>query len=327
MDLTNFKSTLNEWGRNKVPFLFMIDFEMEKPLAWPLNEVNSDEVLFDINGFTNALPFAPDSKNQDFFFEIDHNTLSVEDYEQKFNQVAHHLHRGDSFLTNLTVKTKVETNRSLKELFYLSKARFKLWYKEQFLVFSPEIFIQIKNQKIFSFPMKGTIDASLPSAEKIILTDQKELAEHVTIVDLIRNDLSLVADSVNVARFRYVEKVRTHQKDLLQVSSEIQGTLPEDYRSHIGDILIKLLPAGSVSGAPKKKTMDIINETEGEKRGYYTGVFGYFDGENLDTGVMIRFIEKKENQLYFRSGGGITTQSKMETEYQEAIDKIYVPIY
>jgi para-aminobenzoate synthetase component I len=327
MDLTNFKLTLNNWGRNKVPFLFMIDFEMEKPQAWPLREINSDEVLFDINGFTNALPSIPDSKNQDFFFEIDNNTLSIEDYKQKFNQVVHHLHRGDSFLTNLTVKTKVETNRSLKELFYLSKARFKLWYKEQFLVFSPEIFIQIKNQKIFSFPMKGTIDASLPSAEKIILADQKELAEHVTIVDLIRNDLSLVADSVNVARFRYVEKVRTHQKDLLQVSSEIQGTLPEDYRSRIGDILIKLLPAGSVSGAPKKKTMDIVEVTEGEKRGYYTGVFGYFDGNNLDTGVMIRFIEKTEGQLYFRSGGGITTQSKMETEYQEAIDKIYVPIY
>jgi para-aminobenzoate synthetase component I len=164
-------------------------------------------------------------------------------------------------------------------------------------------------------------------AKEKILADQKELAEHVTIVDLIRNDLSTVASSVQVTRFRYVEEVKTHQKDLLQVSSEIQGDLPPDYLSHLGDILVALLPAGSVSGAPKKKTLEIIRKAEGEERGYYTGVFGYFDGQNLDAGVLIRYIEKTEQGLYFRSGGGITTQSKVETEYQEAIDKIYAPIY
>jgi para-aminobenzoate synthetase component I len=327
MNIEDFKLALNNWGQQRVPFLFIVDFEMEKPLAWKLSDVQSNELLFDINGFTNATIFVSDKHNQDFFFAADRSLLSLEKYQKKFEQVFYHLNRGDSFLTNLTLKTKIETNKSLIELFHFSKARFKLWYKDEFLVFSPEIFIQIRDQKIFSFPMKGTIDASLPNAKEKILTDQKELAEHVTIVDLIRNDLSTVASSVKVTRFRYVEEVKTHQKDLLQVSSEIQGDLPMDYLSHMGDILVKLLPAGSVSGAPKKRTLEIIRKAEGEERGYYTGVFGYFDGQNLDAGVMIRYIEKNDQKLFFRSGGGITTQSKMETEYQEVIDKIYAPVY
>ncbi len=145
---------------------------------------------------------------------------------------------------------------------------------------------------------------------------------------LIRqNYLSLVAENVQVNRFRYIEKIKTNQKDLLQVSSEIVGSLPGDYLKHIGSILISLLPAGSISGAPKKKTLQIIREAEKEKRSFYTGVFGYFDGKNLDSSVMIRFIEQEDGTFYYRSGGGITSQSEVEKEYQEAIDKIYVPIY
>jgi para-aminobenzoate synthetase component 1 len=174
--------------------------------------------------------------------------------------------------------------------------------------------------------MKGTIDASIPGAADIILRNKKEEAEHITIVDLIRNDLSMVSSNVRVERFRYLDEIRTNHKTLLQVSSEIVGDLPEDYHSRLGDILVTLLPAGSVSGAPKKKTLEIIADAEQEKRGYYTGVVGYFDGENLDSGVMIRFIEQAGKKMYYRSGGGITTQSDAEIEYQEVMDKVYVPV-
>jgi para-aminobenzoate synthetase component 1 len=152
------------------------------------------------------------------------------------------------------------------------------------------------------------------------------MAEHVTIVDLIRNDLSAIANNVQVTRFRYLEEIRTMQKNLLQVSSEIQGDLPDGYQRTLGDIVVQLLPAGSVSGAPKCKTLEIIRMAEKEPRGYYTGVVGLFDGRTLDSGVMIRFLEYHDNTLYYRSGGGITVQSAVETEYQEAIDKIYVPL-
>jgi para-aminobenzoate synthetase component 1 len=87
-----------------------------------------------------------------------------------------------------------------------------------------------------------------------------------------------------------------------------------------------LLPAGSISGAPKKKTIEIIQEVEGQERGYYTGIAGTYDGETLDSTVLIRFIEEKEDGKYFRSGGGITHLSTVQKEYQELIDKVYVPI-
>lgn len=324
MGLKNFKEMLNDWGHNKVPFLFFIDFEMQRPKAWRIDEINSDELLFEINGFSNT-PNHKIEKNERLKLEIETSLNS--DYEPKFYRVMHYLQRGDSFVTNLTIKTRIHTNYTLRELFYFGNARYKIWYKDEFLVFSPETFIQIKNQKIFTFPMKGTVDAAIPHAKEKILADQKEMAEHVTIVDLLRNDLSSVASSVKVERFRYVEEVKTNGKNLLQVSSEIQGDLPPDYSSHLGDILFSLLPAGSVSGAPKVKTCQIIREVEGEQRGYYTGIVGYFDGVNLDSGVMIRYVEKEGDQLFFRSGGGITTQSNMEAEFQEALDKIYVPVY
>ena len=174
--------------------------------------------------------------------------------------------------------------------------------------------------------MKGTIDAALPNAAQIILNDVKEAAEHATIVDLIRNDLSMVADKVWVESYRYLDTLSTNQKTLLQVSSEVAGLMPKDWRETLGTWLFKLLPAGSISGAPKPRTLDIIQQAEGYERGYYTGITGIFDGKNLDSGVLIRFIEKKDNHLLFKSGGGITARSEVNSEYQEVIDKVYLPI-
>ncbi len=145
-------------------------------------------------------------------------------------------------------------------------------------------------------------------------------------MDLLRNDLSIVAKNVKVNRFRYIDELKTSSKTLLQVSSEIEGTLPDDYTSHLGDIFKALLPAGSISGAPKKKTLEIIQENEIDERGYYTGVFGIFDGTNVDSAVMIRYIENNDGQLTYRSGCGITSMSDCLSEYHEMIDKVYVPI-
>jgi para-aminobenzoate synthetase component 1 len=174
--------------------------------------------------------------------------------------------------------------------------------------------------------MKGTIKVSSTESEKELLSDIKEIAEHHTIVDLLRNDLSMVADRINVNRFRYVERIHTHEGELLQVSSEITGKLPDNYQDQLGEIIFKLLPAGSVTGAPKEKTITIIREAEKSDRGYYTGVCGVFDGENLNSAVMIRFIEEHKGALRFKSGGGITFLSNARSEYKELNDKVYVPI-
>ena len=229
-------------------------------------------------------------------------------------------------MLNLTFPTRIETDLTLDDIFHLSSAKYRLLVKDSFVVFSPEIFVQIHGGIISSFPMKGTIDAHLEDAEAIILGDAKELAEHTTIVDLIRNDLSIIAKHVRLEQFRYIDHIHTNQKDLLQVSSKISGELPADYHKHIGTILFDLLPAGSVTGAPKRKTVDIIKSVEPYNRGYYTGVFGYFDGSSLDSGVMIRFIEQTPGGPVYKSGGGITVSSSAEKEYEEMVDKVYVPI-
>lgn len=320
--LTEFTRQLNEWGKTGTPFLFLIDFELQKPLAFSLDAIDPTLLRFNLNGFTNnEVTFH--SKDR---IEIQSSPISASAYQQKFEKVYTHLTQGNSFLTNLTIRTPIQVNKTLEELFSLSDAKYKLLYGNEFLVFSPESFIKIEGGKIFSYPMKGTIDASLLNAEAIILSDQKEMAEHVTIVDLIRNDLSRVAENVCVTKFRYIDRIKTHARNLLQVSSEIVGNLPEDFNENIGTILVSLLPAGSVSGAPKRKTIEIIQEVEGEQRGYYTGVMGYFDGQKLDSAVMIRYIEQVGDKLYYRSGGGITTQSSCEKEYEEALAKVYVPV-
>ncbi|HTJ52911.1 MAG TPA: aminodeoxychorismate synthase component I [Cyclobacteriaceae bacterium] len=323
MTIEEFLSTLNRLGGERVPFLFLVDFEMRKPVVITLGNVNDNDILFDVQGFTNASAKQYDVQHD---LSLQKYPIAFNDYKNKFDFVFDRLSYGDSFLTNLTASTEIKINTSLRELFFRSKAKYKLCYKDQFLFFSPETFIQISEGKIFSYPMKGTIDADLPDAENIIVNDQKELAEHVTIVDLIRNDLSQIATDVKVSRFRYIEEIKTNTKNLLQVSSKIEGQLSEDYLSKLGSIIVSLLPAGSVSGAPKKKTLEIIHQAEGEERGYYTGVFGYFDGNKLDSAVMIRYIENKNDKLFYRSGGGITTQSVVEGEYQEMIDKVYVPL-
>jgi para-aminobenzoate synthetase component 1 len=135
----------------------------------------------------------------------------------------------------------------------------------------------------------------------------------------------MVAEDVQVDRFRYLEKIVTHEKTLLQVSSQISGKLPQGFHADLGSIFKKLLPAGSVSGAPKTKTLQIIREAENYPRGFYTGVFGYFNGSTLDSGVMIRFIQNENGKLTFCSGGGITINSNSSAEYNELIDKVYVP--
>lgn len=310
-------------GKEETPFLFIIDYEMNMPIIFPLSEAAKNGIYYHVNGQRNYEISNSDICAPSFIrYPIDYLT-----YHSAFNSVMEQIHKGNTLLLNLTFPTEIETNWSLRDFFEKSIAPYQLLYEDKFVLFSPETFVKISNGEIFSFPMKGTIDASVYKAEEVILNDEKEKAEHATIVDLIRNDLSMVANDVKVKRFRYIQEIVTLDKKLLQVSSEISGKLPPDYLSALGDILLKLLPAGSICGAPKKSTLKIISETENYERGFYTGVFGIFDGINLDSAVMIRFIEQDQGRLFYKSGGGITVNSKPEKEYQELIDKVYVATY
>jgi para-aminobenzoate synthetase component 1 len=250
----------------------------------------------------------------------------LESYRRKFETTARGLARGDSYLVNLTLQTPIECDLSLEEIFLASDAPYSLYLPGRFVCFSPERFVRIdKGGTISTCPMKGTINAEIPGAEQIILDDFKESAEHATVVDLLRNDLSLSAAKVRVERYRYVERLKTSEREILQVSSDIRGELGQDYHQRLGDVIFSMLPAGSVSGAPKESTLDIIRNSESGPRGFYAGVFGYYDGDEFDSGVIIRYIEEIDGQKHFRSGGGVTAYSRMEDEYDEALEKIYLP--
>ena len=174
--------------------------------------------------------------------------------------------------------------------------------------------------------MKGTINADQPDAEAIIMNDVKEAEEHQSVVQLISDDLSQVAEKVWVERYRYTDLLHTNRGNIIQTSSEVRGKLPEDWHTKVGNILFSQLPAGSITGAPKAKTVEVIAEAENYDRGFYTGVMGWCDGNQLDSSVMIRFIDQEEGKLYFKAGGGVTARSQWEKEYKEVQQKTYVPI-
>lgn len=322
MQQKEFIEKINELAASNAPFLFVVDFEMEKPFVCDLHNASARGFTYYVDGKTNAP--AEQFKNQSIG-DLKADPVPGDRYAKAFRLAKQHILKGNSYLLNLTFPSKIRLDVGLKEIFHKAHAPYKLLHKD-FVLFSPECFIKIRKDKIHSYPMKGTIDAGLPDAGKSILENEKESREHNTIVDLIRNDLSMITEKVRVTNFRYITKIKTHKNELLQVSSEITGKLPPDWKNNFGNLLLKLLPAGSVSGAPKQKTLEIIRETEGQKRGYYTGVFGIFDGESLDSAVMIRYIEKTVDGYRYRSGGGITALSVEEEEYTELIDKIYVPV-
>lgn len=312
---------INKLGKNSTPFLLLTDFESEKIRVQPLAELDED-ILYDLNGQSNHAFYKGAKADTSLAVE----PFLFQKYYHQFDKVKDELNYGNTFLINLTARHKIFTSLNLMEIFSLASAKYKLYVKDEFVVFSPETFVKIENGHIAAYPMKGTIDASLPNAKAQLLHDEKEKAEHYTIVDLIRNDLSIYAKEVVVTKFRYLDLIKSNNKDLYQVSSEIVGRLPSGYLEQLGDVIFSMLPAGSISGAPKKKTVEIIKDAESGKRGYYTGVCGLFDGQNFDSFVMIRYIEEEQGLLYYRSGGGITFQSEVEKEYQEMIDKIYLPL-
>ena len=338
---------INRLARQDESFLFVINYQGDKAFIRQLSDINPEECLFDFEGRRNLSHAWKETLKE----EPSETTWQIEpplyeDYERSFNIVKSNIMAGNSYLTNLTCRVPVSCNLSLEEIFHRANGKYKLLLRRKrtltpFVCFSPETFVRIKNGRIYSYPMKGTLDASLPDAEKQLMEDRKEAAEHATIVDLIRNDLSRVAENVRVDKYRYIDVLHTNKGDILQTSSEISGRLPEDYPHHLGAILDAQLPAGSITGAPKDKTMQIIQEAEGYDRGFYTGIMGIYDQGELNSAVMIRFIEEEEvfpsktenrmnyeaiRKLYFKAGGGITSKSDCRKEYEEVIQKIYLPI-
>ncbi len=315
------KEKLNKFGFEKEPFLFVISYDFSKFYIEKLSNL-SDSIKYQLDNKEES------KQNIQNKISLEKFPISFKEYKKKFDILQKEIKKGNSYLLNLTAKTKIKTTLSLDEIYENTKSRFKLRFKNQkddFVCFSPERFIKIEDNKIFTYPMKGTIDAKFPNAKEKILTNQKEMAEHTMVVDLLRNDLGIVGSNVRVEDFRYIETINAGDKELLQVSSKISANLENNWSEKIGDILTSILPAGSITGTPKKKTVEILKDVENYERDFYTGIFGVYDGKNLDSSVMIRFIEEKDGEKFYKSGGGITCDSDVFLEYEELLDKVYLP--
>lgn len=188
---------------------------------------------------------------------------------------------------------------------------------------SPETLVKLENGELHTFPLAGTRPRGKDSEEDIrlekeLLTDEKELAEHNMLVDLGRNDLGKISKFGTVAVEKYMAIER--YSHVMHIGSTVRGEIRED-KSAL-DAINAVLPAGTLSGAPKIRAMEIINELENNKRGIYGGAIGYLDFTgNMDTCIAIRIAFQKNGKVFIRSGAGIVADSIPEKEYQECINK------
>ncbi len=321
--MTQWAERLNALGSQRQACFFLVDFEQNAPQVWPLEDAAAIPPRFSFPG----RPDVPPAKLSSKVPRLTANHVPAADFRRAFAVVQAGLRRGDSFLTNLTFPTPVQLTVSYEEVYWKSEAKYRIWWPGHFVCFSPETFVTVSEAGyIESRPMKGTAPDTAKGRREL-LASAKEIAEHATIVDLIRNDLSQVAKGVRVTDYRYFHKIATSRRGLVQTSSNIGGQLPPNWQANLGTLLAKLLPAGSVSGAPKPATLDLIRRAENSPRGYYCGIGGYFDGQQLDTCVLIRFItEHPGGGHVFHSGGGITASSQWEDEYAELQRKIRIPL-
>lgn len=328
MNCESYIEQMNAWTAAKVPYLFIIDFDKSKPFLIKLSDLNIDNppVLYEFPRYKNTKLTKHCGKSSSSGLLKEH-FFDFSDYQPKFDKAIALMKEKDVKVINLTQPTRVDIQASLEDIFTVANAKYKVMLRDKFVCFSPEIFIRVSRSGVIStYPMKGTIDANIPNAQDYILNSPKEIKEHTATVDLLKKDLEQVANDIEVPRFRYIDRLTTSNKDLFQVSSEVVGQLKPFYRNAFGSLIDTLLPAGSILGSPKEEAKFIIDQVEGYTRGYYTGVCGVFNGESLDSCVLIRIIEKEGDDYFYKSGGGITVDSVAQNEYDEIKNKIYVSV-
>ena len=188
---------------------------------------------------------------------------------------------------------------------------------------SPELMVQLRDQKVTIRPIAGTRKRGINSLEdmelsKDLLNDKKELAEHLMLLDLGRNDVGRVSstNSVKVTEKMLIE----YYSHVMHIVSNVEGKIDSKYEAV--DALVAGFPAGTVSGAPKIRAMEIIEELENLNRSFYAGCMGYFDSNgDMDTCISLRTGLVKDGKLIIQAGGGIVYDSIPENEYQETINK------
>ena len=290
-------------------------------------EKMTEEISREIN---INLPFNIPKENGRIIYK---SNFSKENFKKAVEKTKHHIYEGDIFQLVLSQRLKVPIEgeafnlyRSLRQI-NPSPYMFYLKFDEvEIIGSSPEIHVQLSDKKLTVRPIAGTRPRGTTFEEdkineRSLLADEKELAEHLMLVDLGRNDLGRVSrgGTVKLDVFKTVE----YYSHVMHIVSNVTGELDSNY--DLFDLIKATFPAGTVSGAPKIRAMEIISELEPSRRGIYSGLIGYltFD-QNLDSCIAIRTFVIKDGMAYLQAGAGIVADSVPENEYQETLHKLKV---
>lgn len=296
--------------------------ELETGYNKAVMEIESMVKLIKHGAYQETGPAKITSEFRPLFNEIEYCAM--------VNKAKHYIREGDIFQVVLSNRFEADFEGSLlnayRVLRTLNPSPYMFYISGDDIEIagaSPETLVKLQDGSLHTFPLAGTkprgkTDEEDFQNEKDLLSDPKELAEHNMLVDLGRNDLGRISrfGTVKVEKYLSIERF----SHVMHIGSTVQGEIRDDKNAL--DAVDAVLPAGTLSGAPKIRACEIINELENNKRGIYGGAIGYIDFTgNLDTCIAIRIAFKKNDKVFVRSGAGIVADSVPENEYQECINK------
>ena len=256
--------------------------------------------------------------------------FSEEKYEEMVEKAKHYIREGDIFQVVLSNPMRAKAKGSLFDTYRVLRTHnpspYMFYFSSDDIEIagaSPETLVKLEGRKVSTFPLAGTRPRGKDAQEDKrleaeLLADEKEQAEHNMLVDLGRNDIGKISEigSVNVDKYMCIERF----SHVMHIGSTVTGIIRND--KDAVDAVDAILPAGTLSGAPKFRACEIIEELEGSKRGIYGGAIGYLDfSGNLDTCIGIRLVYKKDGEVCIRSGAGIVADSVPKKEFQECVNK------
>jgi para-aminobenzoate synthetase component 1 len=303
----------------------IVDHEIQKSflICYDESDAKLDEIcdfLAGVQPVDNETAFAVTSE-----IKADY---SQKTYAQAFQKIKRYLKEGDCYQVNLTQRFSADCNgntwQAYEALREINAAPFSAYLNfpdAKILSSSPERFLKLKNGHVETKPIKGTRPRKSDEIENAaqlndLINNPKDRAENVMIVDLLRNDISKVCQNVRVPKLFEIESYTTVHHLVSTVTGELKPN------QHALDLLQNCFPGGSITGAPKIRSMEIIEEIEPNRRGVYCGAIGFigFDG-NMDTNIVIRTLVESHGKIQFWAGGGIVNDSNVDDEYQESFDK------
>jgi anthranilate synthase component 1 len=294
-------------------------------------ETEYNKGVMELNSLINLIKTGTPASHQPSRIKSDFNMLLSEaQFCKMVEKAKNHIKEGDIFQVVLSNRLEADFEGSLLDsyrilrtsnpspyMFYLGSDNMEVAGA------SPETLVKLHNGKLYTFPLAGTrprgeTEEKDIALEKELLADEKELSEHNMLVDLGRNDLGKISKfgTVNVEKYLSIERF----SHVMHIGSTVSGDILDDKDGL--DAINAVLPAGTLSGAPKIRAMQIINALENNKRGIYGGAIGYLDFTgNMDTCIAIRIAYKKNGKVFIRSGAGIVADSVPQTEFTECVNK------